>query len=69
MLPYFLLQGNICALLAAKDRVNVFIYHPTVADPHGVINQGHGNATARALEIYRSPVGGAPVGIHALAER
>jgi hypothetical protein len=23
-----------------------------VADPHGVINQGHGNATARALQIY-----------------
>jgi hypothetical protein len=53
VLPYFVLQGNICALLAAKDHVNVFIYDPTVADPHGVINQGHGNATARALQIYR----------------
>jgi hypothetical protein len=53
VLPYFVLQGHICALLAAKDRVNVFIYDPTVADPHGVINQGHGNATARALRIYR----------------
>jgi hypothetical protein len=52
VLPYFVLQGNICALLAAKDHVNVFIYDPTVADPHGVINQGHGNATARALQIY-----------------
>jgi hypothetical protein len=31
--PYFVLQGNICALLAAKDHVNVFIYDPTVADP------------------------------------
>jgi hypothetical protein len=30
--PYFVLQGNICALLAAKDHVNVFIYDPTVAD-------------------------------------
>jgi hypothetical protein len=46
VLPYFVLQGNVCALLAAKDHVNVFIYDPTVADPHGVINQGHGNATA-----------------------
>ena len=36
--PYFVLQGNICALLAAKDHVNVFIYDPTVADPHGIIN-------------------------------
>ena len=51
--PYFMLQGNICALLAAKDHVNVFIYDPTVADPHGIINQGHGNATARAVQIYR----------------
>jgi hypothetical protein len=23
--PYFALRGNICALLAAKDHVNVFI--------------------------------------------
>jgi hypothetical protein len=50
--PYFVLQGNICALLATKDHVNVFIYDPTVADPHGIINQGHGNATARAIQIY-----------------
>jgi hypothetical protein len=52
--PYFVLQGNICALLAAKDHVNVFIYDPTVADPHGIINQGQGNATARSLQVYRS---------------
>jgi hypothetical protein len=54
--PYFVLQGNICALLAAKDHVNVFIYDPTVADPHGIINQGHGNATARAVQIYHGDV-------------
>jgi len=24
--PYFVLQGNICALLAANDQVNVFLY-------------------------------------------
>ena len=23
--PYFVLQGNICALLSAKDHVNVFL--------------------------------------------
>ncbi len=28
--PYFVLQGNICALLATKDHVNVFIYDPTL---------------------------------------
>jgi hypothetical protein len=51
--PYFVLRGNICALLATKDHVNVFIYDPTVADPQGIINQGHGNATAKAVQIYR----------------
>ena len=51
--PYFVLQGNICALLAAKDHVNVFIYDPAVDDPHGIINQGHGNATARAVQIHQ----------------
>lgn len=51
--PYFVLHGNICALLATKDHVNVFVYDPTVPDPHGIINQGHGNATAKAIQIYR----------------
>jgi len=50
--PYFVLDGNICALLATKDHVNVFVYDPTVPDPHGIINQGHGNATAKAIQIY-----------------
>lgn len=51
--PYFVLQGNVCALLATKDHVNLFLYDPTVADPEAIINQGHGNATARAIQIYR----------------
>jgi hypothetical protein len=50
--PYFVLDGNICALLGTKDHVNVFIYDPTVPDPHGIVNQGHGNATAKAVQIY-----------------
>jgi hypothetical protein len=50
--PYFVLDGNVCALLATKDHVNLFLYDPTVSDPHGVINQGHGNATGRAIQIY-----------------
>jgi hypothetical protein len=54
--PYFVLAGNICALLATKDHVNVFIYDPTVDDPEQIINQGHGNATARAVQIYRDDV-------------
>ncbi len=50
--PYFTLQGNVCALLAAKDHVNVFIYDPIAPDPSGIINQGHDNASARAIQIY-----------------
>jgi hypothetical protein len=51
--PYFVLHGNICALLATKDHVNVFIYDPIAPDPQGIINQGHANATARAVQIYQ----------------
>jgi len=49
--PYFVLNGNICALLATKDHINVFIYDPLAPDPEGIINQGHGNATARSVQI------------------
>jgi hypothetical protein len=50
--PYFVLHGNVCALLAAKDHVNLFLYDPTVADPQRIINQGHNNATGRGIQIY-----------------
>jgi len=50
--PYFVLDGTVCALLAAKDHVNLFLYDPDVPDPRGVINQGHGNKTARAIQIH-----------------
>jgi hypothetical protein len=49
--PYFVLEGNICALLAAKNHVNIFIYDPLAPDPEGIINQGHGNQTARAILV------------------
>ena len=49
--PYFTLNGNICALLAAKDHINVFIYDPIAPDPEGIINQGQGNLTARAIQL------------------
>ena len=52
--PYFVLQGNVCALLAAKEHVNVFLYDGgIVADPEGIITGGHQNKTARAVAIYR----------------
>ncbi len=49
--PYFTLDGNICALLAARDHVNIFIYDPIAPDPEGIINQGQGNLTARAIQV------------------
>jgi hypothetical protein len=49
--PYFVLQGNVAALLAAKDHVNVFLYDPTVADPEGIITHGHDNTTGRQISI------------------
>ena len=51
--PYFTLHGNICALLGAKDHLNIFIYDPIVPDPEGMINQGQGNLTARAIQVHQ----------------
>ncbi|TMB81127.1 MAG: DUF1801 domain-containing protein, partial [Chloroflexi bacterium] len=52
--PYFVLQGNICALLAAKDHVNVFVYDGAIVpDPEGIITAGHDNQTARTVGIRK----------------
>jgi hypothetical protein len=50
--PYFVLDGNVCALLAAKDHVNVFLYDPLVPDPEGIITSGHENQTGRTVAIH-----------------
>ena len=51
--PYFVLQGNVCALLATKDHVNVFLYDGAIVpDPEGIITGGHENTTARTVAIY-----------------
>ena len=48
--PYFVLDGNICAFLAAKDHVNVFLYDGAIVpDPDGIITAGRANATARTV--------------------
>ena len=55
--PYFVLEGNICALLAAKDHVNVFRYDGgMVPDPAGIITAGHHNQTARAVGFRQGEV-------------
>jgi hypothetical protein len=59
--PYFVLQGNICALLSTKDHVNVFLYDGgIVPDPDGIITAGHDNQTARTVAIYEGETLNAP---------
>ena len=51
--PYFVLNGNVCALLAAKDHINLFLYDGgIVPDPAAIITAGHTNKTARTIS-YR----------------
>src|SRR6476469_1806523 len=62
--PYFVLQGNIAALLAAKDHVNVFVYAGgIVPDPDGIITAGHDNKTARTVAFGQ----GGPINAPALS--
>ena len=52
--PYFVLDGNVAALLAAKDHISVFLYDGGIApDPQGIITGGHGNETGRMIGIRR----------------
>ena len=51
--PYFVLVGNVAALLATKDHVNVFLYDGgIVPDPEKIVTHGHGNETGRQIAIY-----------------
>ena len=58
--PYFVLNGNVCALLAAKDHVNVFLYDPIAPDPDGIVTSGHENKTARTVAIRKGETINAP---------
>jgi len=59
--PYFVLQGNVCALLAAKDHVNVFLYDGAIVpDPEHIITGGHENTTARTVAIRQGETLNAP---------
>ena len=59
--PYFVLAGNICALLAAKDHVNVFLYDGgIVPDPERIITAGHDNKTARTVAFREGEAINAP---------
>src|SRR5436305_13649566 len=44
--PYFVRDGNVCALLATKDHINLFLYDGAIVpDPEGIITGGHQNTT------------------------
>jgi hypothetical protein len=59
--PYFVLKGNICALLAAKDHVNIFLYDGAIVpDPEGIITAGHDNLTARTVAVRQCETINAP---------
>lgn len=51
--PYFVLEGNVVALLAAKDHVTIFLYDGgIVPDPDGIVTGGHGNETGRFIAVH-----------------
>jgi hypothetical protein len=59
--PYFVLEGNVCAFLAAKDHVNLFLYDGAIVpDPEGIITAGHDNKTARTVGFRRQDKVNAP---------
>jgi hypothetical protein len=59
--PYFVLDGNVCALQAARDHVNVFLYDGgIVPDPQGIITGGHDNKTARTVALRQGEAINAP---------
>ena len=63
--PYFVLQGNVCALQAARDHVNVFLYDGAIVpDPEGIITGGRDNTTARTVAIRQ----GEPINAPALLQ-
>jgi hypothetical protein len=52
--PYFVLDGNICAFLAARDHASIFLYDGAIVpDPEGIITGGHDNQTGRMIAVHQ----------------
>ena len=52
--PYFVLDGNVCAFLAAKDHASIFLYNGAIVpDPEGIITAGHDNKTGRMIAVHK----------------
>ena len=50
--PYFVHDGNVCAFLAARDHLNLFLYDGAIVpDPDHIITAGHQNRTARQISF------------------
>jgi hypothetical protein len=50
--PYFVLDGNVIAFLAAKDHASIFLYDGAIVpDPEGIITGGHDNQTGRMIAV------------------
>ena len=56
-----MLEGNIGALLAANDHVNVFLYDGAIVpDPEGTITARHENKTAHTVAVREGETINAP---------
>jgi hypothetical protein len=52
--PYFVLDGNVCAFLAARDHASIFLYDGAIVpDPEGIITGGHDNQTGRMIAVHQ----------------
>jgi hypothetical protein len=61
--PYFVLEGNVVALLTARRWVTVFLYDGLLApDPEGIITGGQDNESGRFIQIHE----GEPINERAL---
>jgi hypothetical protein len=50
-------MGNVCALLAARTHVNLFLYDGAIVpDPAGIITGGNDNTTARTIAFGEGDV-------------
>jgi hypothetical protein len=56
--PYFVLDGNICALLAASDHVDVFLYEGAIVPSRSSLISAsrparHRNSKRNSTELWR----------------
>jgi hypothetical protein len=50
-MPFFVLEGNVFAIMPAKAWVSLFLYSPYIDDPSGMINGGLDNKTTRMISL------------------